>query len=143
MNWIRTLLTAAEETTQQGSASLEMIDMLDVLLMVMLFGCGIYSIYTAIKLRRSYFLEPNKILYPANCKPEDCVDPDGFIEYILPRVMTCGILWLLSGIAFAVNNYVLRFEGWLVYALTIILPVAPFVWYMFIQRKSAKEYWGV
>ncbi len=146
MNWILTLLTAATEAaseTAQQSTSMDTIGMLDILLMVMLFGCGIYSLYTVIKLRRTYYLEPNKFLYPANCKPEDCLDADGFIDYILPKLTICGILWLLSGIAFAVNNYVLKFEGWLVYTLTIIVPVAPFVWYMFIQRKSAKEFWGV
>lgn len=131
---------AAQETTGQNALT-DYSSILNVVLTVMLLGCGIYGIYTVIKLRRSYMLFPNKFLYPGNCKMEDCLDEDGFIDFILPRLTVLSIVMLILGIAFALNTYVFKISNWWTDLAIIILPCATFVWYIFIQRKAAKQYW--
>lgn len=147
MNRFFTLLTAAEETVteaaQENTADLSgMSGLLDTLLIVMVIGCGIYALYTAIRLRRTYMLFPNKFLYPGNCGPDDCVDEDGFIDYILPRMTILGIAMLVIGALLVVNVYVLKVSGLWVDLATIIVPFGCFVWYIIVQRKAAKLFWG-
>jgi|GEM_PF-569511 len=148
MNWLRTILTTATEgvteatqQTTQGSSLDSMVSMLDILLWVMLLGYGAYALYTAIRLRRTYMLFANKFLYPGNCSMDTCLDEDGFIDYILPRITAWGCFMVLFGILFMVNTYVIKLSGLWVDLAAILLPVGSVIWYMFIQRKAAKLYW--
>ncbi len=138
MNRFCTILT---QTAPQESGMNSMVNMLDIFLWVMLLGYGAYALYAAIRLRRTYMLFPNKILYPGNCAPETCLDEDGFIDYILPRVTVWGIVMVVFGAVFMLNNYVLRITGLWVDITSIVLPVVALVWYMLIQRKAAKLFW--
>ncbi len=138
MNFLRTILT--EATSQSGSLD-SMVGMLDALLWAMLLGYGGYALYTAIRLRRTFMLFPNKFLYPGNCSMEECVDEDGFIDFILPRITLWGLIMVALGILFILNTYVLGIKGLWVDILTILLPVGSVIWYMIIQRKASKLYW--
>lgn len=143
MDWMYTILTAANEAESKNEALTDMVDALDIFLMVMLLACGIYAIYTVIRLRRSYYLEPNKILYPTDCSPENCLDSDGFIDYILPRMTALGIAMVLQGIVLVVNSYVLRLKTTWIDIPMIVLPVATFGYYVVIMRKAAKRFWSI
>ena len=119
-----------------------MSNVLDVLLLVMLVGSGIYGLYSVIRLRRSCLLFPNKFLYPGNCAPEDCVDEDGFIDFITPRLAALSIALLLMGAAYAVRIFCFaHIYHWAVEGASLLLPLVAFVWYVVIQRKAAKEFW--
>lgn len=144
------LLTAEEAVTEVAEADATktvdlsgMSSLLDTLLIVMVIGCGIYALYTAIRLRRTYLLFPNKILYPGNCPPEECVDDGGFIDFILPRMVIFGAVLLFLGVILVLNTYLLKAAGLLVDLATIVLPFGCFVWYIIVQRKAAKRFWGV
>ena len=77
--------------------ALPTINTLDLFLLLTLLAVAVYSLYLVIRLRRTRELFPSRFLYPGNCEPEDCIDPDGFIDYILPR------LTLLSSIFFVMT----------------------------------------
>lgn len=145
--FFRLLLTAEEtvsEAAEGGTADFSgMSNMLETLLIVMVIGCGIYALYTAIRLRRTYMLFPNKFLYPGNCAPDDCADEDGFIDFILPRMTILGIAMLVIGALLAANHYLLIASGLLIDLATVIIPFGWFVWYIIVQRKAAKLFWGV
>ncbi len=120
----------------------DMATTLELVLLALLFGSGFYALYTVIKLRKSYMLFPNKFLYPGNCTMETCVDEDGFIDYILPRLTILGIIMLLLGVFFALVFLVFpNWESWLTDLLSMLLPVGAYVWYMLIQRKAAELFW--
>lgn len=145
--FFRLLLTAQEtvsEASEGDTADFSgMSNMLEVLLVVMVIGCGIYALYTAIRLRRTYMLFPNKFLYPGNCSPDDCADEDGFIDFILPRMTILGVAMLVIGALLAVNQYLRLASGLLIDLVTVIVPFGCFVWYILVQRKAAKLFWGV
>ena len=140
MNWFRTIFT---QTAPQGGSLDSMVTMLDALLWIMLLGYGAYALYTAIRLRRTYMLFQNKFLYPGNCSMETCLDEDGFIDYILPRITIWGVVMVIFGILLVINTYILKFSGLWVDIASIVLPVSSVMWYMIIQRKAAKLYWEV
>ncbi len=145
MNVWKLFLTAATEAAQTAEESTGstagMTDMLDLFLLAMLVGFGIYAIYTAIRLRREFLLFPNKILYPGDCKPEECLDEGGFIDYILPRCAILGAALLLMGIGLGLNSYVFHLSSIWLNIATIVLPLGVFVWYILAQRKAAKLFW--
>ena len=119
-------------------------NMLPLILLAMLLISAVYGLYTVIRLRRTLMLCPNKFLYPANCTHENCVDEDGFIDFILPRLTVLSVACLLLSVAF--GAWVLVFpqiQHWVLDLATLILPCGVFFWYMFVQKKAAKEFWGV
>lgn len=119
-------------------------NMLPLILLAMLLISAVYGLYTVIRLRRTLMLFPNKFLYPANCTHENCVDEDGFIDFILPRLTFLSVACLLLSVAF--GAWVLVFpqiQHWVLDLATLILPCGVFFWYMFVQKKAAKEFWGV
>ena len=110
MNWFSMFLTTAQEEAQT-KGWLDIADAVDLVLIATMLACGIYAIYTAIRLHRNCYLEPSKILYPTDCTPETCLDPDGFIDYILPRLTAMGIAMLLQSGILIVSAYVLKLDG--------------------------------
>ena len=145
---LRIFLTAATESSQDiSSESVNSIagmgTLFELFLLAMLFGCGIYGLYTVIKLRCTFMLFPNKFLYPGNCKPEDCLDEGGFIDYILPRLTILSVIMLVLGIGLALNAYVIKFVSIWVDLAMIVLPFGTFLWYIFIHRKAAKDFWDL
>ena len=145
MTWNRLLEAATEAVTEAADAaaggSMDMLQMLDTLLVVMLLGCGAYAIFSAAKLRKLCYLFPNNFIYPGDCKPDDCVDVPGFIFYIFPRLLMLGIGMLLLGGAAALNMLVLKLDATWIDIASIVLPLLLFAWYIIAQRRAAKRFW--
>ncbi len=146
MNFLKIFLTeateaATEAAAQQGGALDGMIDMLDTLMLIMLFGFGIYGLYSAIRLRKEQLLFPNKFLYPGNCDPAACLDAGEFIDYITPRALILSVALILLGGLLALNSFVLHIDSWIIDLCMIVLPLAVIVWYCIVQRKAAKNFW--
>jgi len=141
-------LTVFEETatapTEAGNGTVTLVGMggmLSMFLIVMLFGSAIYALYTYVRLHRTCMLFPNKFLYPGNCPADKCIDVDGFIDFIEPRLLLLGIATLLCGIAYVVYALVLKDSSIWADIATVVIPAGIFVWYMVVQRKAAKEFW--
>lgn len=146
MSFLKIFLTeateaATEAAAQQGGALDGMIDMLDTLMLIMLFGFGIYGLYSAIRLRKEQLLFPNKFLYPGNCDPAACLDAGEFIDYITPRALILSVALILLGGLLALNSFVLHIDSWIIDLAMIVLPLAVIVWYCIVQRKAAKNFW--
>jgi len=119
-------------------------NMLPLLLLAMLLVSAVYGLYTVIRLRRTLMLFPNKFLYPANCTPENCVDENGFINFILPRLTILSVSSLLLSLAFGAWIFLLpQLQHWSLDLAVLLLPCGVFFWYMFVQNKAAKEFWGL
>lgn len=85
----RLLETAANaaDAAQSGSNGpdlTQLTNILDWFMIVLLPAVALYLFYTVFRLRRDRVLFDNKLLYPGGCTKDDCLDPDGFIDYILP-----------------------------------------------------------
>lgn len=59
--------------------------------------CGIYLLYVAIKVQRLGRLFPNQILIPKDAKLSDCLDEEGYIAFIAPKLLIVGALVTLDG----------------------------------------------
>ena len=118
-------------------------NLLDLLMALLLLGTGIYCIYTAIRVRRECGFFDNKMLLPGNCKPEDCTDPEGFFDFIFPRMLIFGIAMILSAALDAAVLWIVRRElaGLWLYWVQLVVPFGCFAWYMVLQRKAAKQFW--
>ena len=77
---------------------------LDVLVTILLVGAGGYALAACIRLKREQVLFENKILYPSQCTPENCLDPEGYIAYIVPRMSLFGAVCVVFGIAVLVMS---------------------------------------
>ena len=77
---------------------------LDVLVTILLVGAGGYALAACIRLKREQALFENKILYPSQCTPENCLDPEGYIAYIVPRMSLFGAVCVVFGIAVLVMS---------------------------------------
>ena len=114
-------------------------DILQIILLVLLGGSGIYALYSVIRLQKEQYLFPNKFLYPANCKPEDCNDVPGFIAFITPRMLifgiACTVLAILLALVWLVKLFTL--PVWLDYSVPF-LGIAFFAYLMVVQNKVFK-----
>ena len=112
---------------------------IDLIIAVMLGGSGIYGIISSLRLKKEGYLFENKLLYPGNCKPEECADVEGFIEYIVPRMIIFGVLCIVLAIGtvlvsvLAVSLSVLMFE--------MIVVICVFAFIGVVQNKASKLFW--
>ena len=118
------------------------VNTLDLFLLLTLLAVAVYSLYVVIRLRRTRELFPSRFLYPGNCEPEDCIDPDGFIDYILPRLTLLSSMFFVMTLAFCGKLYAFPESGSLLTELpTLFLPVGVFLWYCVVLNKSSKNFW--
>ena len=110
-------------------------------MLIMLIGFGAYALYSVFRLHREQMLQPNRILYPGDCKPEDCVKVGEFIDFIIPRGAILGGALFLMGVLWALNMYVFKLDNSIIDIVKMALPLAVFAWYIYAQRKAAKLFW--
>ncbi|MCQ2418761.1 MAG: hypothetical protein MJ085_03140 [Clostridia bacterium] len=116
-----------------------------LLMLLLLVGSGIYSIYLWLRLRKEWCLTDNKFMLPGNCSAADCLDEDGFLEYIAPKIALFGMGLVLLGLLylpcifnlFITSLLMLKIMSIAVPVLTLLL----FVWFMFVQHKASKLFW--
>lgn len=65
---------------------------------IMTLVCGVYLLYVVIKLRQVGHLFPNQILIPKDAKLSDCLDEEGYISFISPRLLIVGLLVTLTAL---------------------------------------------
>ena len=124
---------------------------LEVIILVILVGFGGYAVYTGIQLKRRGYLFDNRILYPGNCKKEDCTDEYGFVDFMTPRMFICGglslVLGIFSGLVFFADKLpegmkkVFALPAWFTTYVLPFLGLGIFVWYIIIQTKASKRFW--
>lgn len=112
---------------------------LDVLITILLVGAGGYALYACGRLKKGNELIENKILYPSNCPPEACLDPEGFISYILPRMSLFGIACVVFGIAVLLMS--LLQVGLAATIVQTVVVLSVFIYISVVQNRSAKLFW--
>lgn len=135
------LLEAAQTAAETTGGSDSVLNLLDSLMGFMLLACGVYALFTAFKLKHLCYLFPSSFLYPGDCKPNDCTDVPGFIDFMLPRLFLFGGAVLLLAAVFLVNMLVLHIDSVFFNIGYIVVPLALFGWYIFAQRKAAGRFW--
>ena len=119
-------------------------NVLVLLMTAMLVWVSVNVLLAVIRLNRSYELAPNRFIYPANCKPELCLDPLGFIRFISPRLIAFGVLGLLLSVFMVVNemtSLLSALPDWFSQGAALFLFVPLFIWYVIFINKAAKRFW--
>ena len=80
-------------------------NLLVLLLAAMVGWLGVGVLLAVVRLNRTYELFPSRFIYPANCKPEDCQDPAGFIRFMTPRLAVFGPLCVLICVFYLLNEF--------------------------------------
>lgn len=110
----------------------------------MLSWVSVSVLLAVIRLNRSYELGPNKFIYPANCKPELCLDQLGFIRFMTPRLWAFGLLGLAVVAVMLVNEFTDLMAGapdWFSNGVALFLAMPLFVWYIVFISKAARRFW--
>ena len=107
-------------------------------------GCGIYCLYTWIKLLAEKKLFKNGLLVPKEKKISDCSDEEEYIGYIRPKLGVLAVVTTLYGILSAVNdnmNQELVPYPWNFIPLAVVM--AAIVWYAVCNSRANKKYFGM
>ena len=103
-------------------------------------GCGVYILYTFVKLMIYGRLFANSLLIPSGKKPEDCDDPAGYIAYVKPRLLVVGIVVLVFGIVSLINES-LQFFTFAASMASVGFTFLVLIWYGICSSKAYKLYW--
>ena len=71
-------------------------------------GCGLYCFYIWVRLLVEKRLFKNGLLIPKDKTAEDCLDEEGFITYMKPRLAVLAFVTTIYGILQVLNNSVLE-----------------------------------
>ena len=119
-------------------------DSMNFLLDLIALGCGVYCLYTWIKLPIDKKLFKNGLLVPKEKKVSDCSDEAAYIAYIGPKLGVLAIVTTLYGILFTLNDNLpsqIVPYPWNFIPLAIVM--AAIVWYAICNSKANKLYFGM
>jgi len=116
---------------------------------ITLFAGG-YLLYTWFKLRQTGHLFANQLLVPKDIDPSHCLDEEGYIAYISPRILISGLICAVVGVICTAdsvldfsNKYfsqIPNLEYWIAQGGNLLCLIA-IVWYMICWSKARKRYW--
>ena len=119
-------------------------NLLVLVLAGMLIWLSVNVLIAVIRLNRTYDMAPGRFLYPANCKPELCQDPGGFIAFIFPRLVAFSVLGLVLAALLLVNeltDLLAGLPGWFTNGAALFGFLPLFIWYVIFINKAAKRFW--
>ena len=102
--------------------------------------CGVYILYSYVKLRMAGRLFPNSLLIPSGKSPKDCLDPEGYIQYIQSKLLVVGIPVTVFGIINIINEYMKLFS----YQISLIMTgvvLLIIIWFAVCSSKANRRYW--
>ena len=112
---------------------------LDIILMISFALFGVLCAYNALRLRKATRLFTSSVLYPGGMKKEDCLDPEGFMAFMGPRIGILGGGFILVAAVYALKLYVgiPKIASYAHIAFTVAL----LVWGFFLYHRAAKQFW--
>ena len=117
---------------------------MDMMLDLIALACGIYCLYTWLKLVITKKLFPNGLLVPKDKSVKDCLDEEGYIAYISPRLGVLAIFTTVYGAFFTLNDNLAQpilAYPWNLAPLVVVIGVL--VWYAVCNGKANKDYFGM
>ena len=101
---------------------------------------GIYCIYSAIYMKMTGKVHANKLVIPKDKDVNSCKDPDGYISYIVPRLIIYAILVIILG-GLAVANDFLHIFSNIIAAILCFVMAAVVIGLWLVVKKTNDKYW--
>ena len=112
-----------------------------VLFLIVVLFFGGYCGYGFLRLRRENSLFAHRLLYPNYCPWDLCLDPEGYMAFILPRVAILSVVMILSGLTLLVSYFIPQMRS---IGLSLGVYMAPLIVYLCYNgglRRAAKKFW--
>lgn len=116
---------------------------LDALVLLCTLGYGAHIVYIAIRLRKENHVFQSELLIPRGRKEEECIAPEGYIRFLIPRLFLMGILLVLLGVFNFVWPIIVT-ERSLPYMLGLagIVPILAVLFlFNFTMKKAFHDFW--
>lgn len=111
---------------------------------VVLLGCGVYCLYTWLRLAVTKKLFKNGLLVPKEKKISDCADEQEYIRYMMPPLAAMAVVTMAYGVIMLLNDMVetpfLPYP-WPLAVLAVVLGVL--VWYAVRNSHANRDYFGM
>lgn len=105
---------------------------------ILVFGGGIYCLYSAIMMKTKGIINENILLNKEN-RFKKCKNKEAFIKELFPSFITFSILTTFCGAVDMINTFVVEIN--MLYIISLVLFVAGFVWFMVTSKKCKDKYY--
>ena len=112
-----------------------------MLLDIISLGCGVYCMYTWLRLLVTKRLFKSSLLVPKEKNVEDCVDEAAYIKRLMPSLGVLALTTMLYGAFFIYNDMAevpLVPYPWGVVPMVVVFAVL--FWYGAVNSKAIREY---
>ena len=116
-------------------------NVINYMFLFVMFFIGGYGLYTVIRLKKEQALFPNRLMYPNYCRIVECVDPEGFMDYVRPRLTILSVIMLLFGAVFLLQQFVPILDNIYLYTAAMAVPVIFYIWFTRCLKKAARLFW--
>ena len=116
-------------------------NIINYMFLFVLFFIGAYGLYTVIRLGKERALFPNRLMYPNDCRIAECIDSEGFMDYVRPRLTILSVVMLIFGVVFLLQQFIPILDDIYLYTAAMIVPVAFYIWFTRCLKKAARLYW--
>lgn len=103
-------------------------------------AAGAYVLYVWYRLLAAKRLFANSLLIPKDRKVKDCADSDGYVRYILPRLLVLGLFLFLFGVVSIANSSLQFYSDTVAIALNFVALLV-IAWYAVCSVRAFKRFW--
>ena len=107
-------------------------------------GCGLYCMYTWLRLMLGGRLFKNSLLVPKEKSVEDCLDEAGYVAYMKPRLAVLAIVTLIYGVCLTLNDTVAEpFLPYPWYLVPLVVVLGVLIWYAVCNSRANRDFFGM
>lgn len=106
---------------------------------VLLLFYGLKALYEWFQMKRSGELHESKLLYPSDVSLDDCKDPDGYYQFIMPHFLAFSLVTTLAGVLSLLVDYAKLLPSGFNIGI-IVLFVVVVIYFSFVVRKGYKRF---
>ncbi|MFI3171635.1 MAG: hypothetical protein R3Y58_04605 [Eubacteriales bacterium] len=100
-------------------------------------ACGLFCLYSAIRMRRTGIITESLLLDKETAK-KPCKDIGTYLVEVIPPTVIMGIVLLIYGVLTLVDAYV--YECYMVVMIMMVITLIALVWFGFVTSKAKKKY---
>lgn len=105
---------------------------------ILVFGCGVYSLYAAYQLKVKGIVDTN-LLLTKDMAHKKCKDIEGYKKEMFPVLLIFAMLTTMCGVIDMINSFVV--DILILYLVGMGLFLASFIWFAVTAKKLREKYY--